>query len=155
MYFFVSKHSFLTEGELLHNIVLASAIHQRKSAKGVHVSPPSWPSLPPPTPSHPLGCYRALVWASWVTQKTPVGYLFYMWWVCVSMLPSPFIPRPPSLPLPRVHNFSVLRLHCCPVNRLISTIFLDSIHMHLYRILVLLFLTYFTLYNRLQVHLPH
>ena len=26
---------------------------------GIHMSPPSGTSLPPPTPSHPLGCHRA------------------------------------------------------------------------------------------------
>ena len=40
----------LIEGKLLHNIVLASAIHQHESAIGIHVSPPSFTSLPPSTP---------------------------------------------------------------------------------------------------------
>ena len=33
--------------------------------------------------------------------------------------------------------------------------FLGSIYMHYYTIFVFLFLTYFTLYNRLWVHPPH
>ena len=33
--------------------VLVSAIYQHESAVGIHMSPPSWASLPPPTPSHP------------------------------------------------------------------------------------------------------
>ena len=33
--------------------MLVSAIHQHESAIGTHLSPPSWTSLPPPTPSHP------------------------------------------------------------------------------------------------------
>ena len=32
---------------------MVSAIYQRESATGIHRSPPSWTSLPPPTPSHP------------------------------------------------------------------------------------------------------
>ena len=44
---------------------------------------------------------------------------------------------------------------CCPENKFISTIFLDSIYMHQYMIYTFLFLTYFTLYNRLQVRPPH
>ena len=42
-----------------------------------------------------------------------------------------------------------LHLHCCLAERFISTIFLDSISMHYYMIFVFLFLTYFTLFNRL------
>ena len=33
--------------------MLLSATHQHESAIGTHMSPPSWTSLPPPTPSHP------------------------------------------------------------------------------------------------------
>ena len=47
-----------------------------------------------------------------------------------------------------------LRLYCCPTNRFVSTIFLDySTYMCEYAIFV--FLSYFTLYNRLWVHPPH
>ena len=38
---------------MLYNIVLISAVHQLESAVGIHMSPPSGSSLPPPTPSHP------------------------------------------------------------------------------------------------------
>ena len=40
-------------------------------------------------------------------------------------------------------------------NRIIGTIFLYSIHMHEYTVLVFLFLTNFTIYDRLYVHPPH
>ena len=33
--------------------MLVSAIHQHESARGTHMSPPSWTSLPPSTISHP------------------------------------------------------------------------------------------------------
>ena len=42
-----------------------------------------------------------------------------------------------------------LRLYSCPANRFIKTIFLDSIYMHEYMVFVFLFLTYFTLNNRI------
>ena len=48
---------------LLYNIVLVSAIHQHESTIGIHISPSTGTSLPPPTPSHPLGYHRAVVWA--------------------------------------------------------------------------------------------
>ena len=37
---------FLIEGWLLYTILLVSAIHQHESATGIHMSPPSWTSLP-------------------------------------------------------------------------------------------------------------
>ena len=48
-----------------------------------------------------------------------------------------------------------LCLFCCLAYRISIIIFLNSIYMHLYTVLVFLFLTYFTLYNRLQSHSPH
>ena len=42
------------EGRFLCNIVLASVTRQHKSAAGKHMSPPSWKSLPSPTPQ---GCH--------------------------------------------------------------------------------------------------
>ena len=38
---------------MLYNIVLVSGIHQHESAIGIHMSPPSWSFLSPPTLSHP------------------------------------------------------------------------------------------------------
>ena len=60
----------LTEGKVLYNIVLTSAIHQHESVIGMHVSPPSLTSFPDPLPPlpTPLGCYRAPVWIPWVMQ---------------------------------------------------------------------------------------
>ena len=43
----------------LYYIVLVFATRQHESATGLHMSPPSWTSLPPPSPSHPLGHHRA------------------------------------------------------------------------------------------------
>ena len=48
-----------------------------------------------------------------------------------------------------------LCLFCCLMYRVIVTIFLNSIYMRQYTILVFFFLAYFTLYNRLQFHPPH
>ena len=48
-----------------------------------------------------------------------------------------------------------LCLFCCLTYRVIITIFLNSIYMHQYTVLVFFILTYFTLSNRLQFHPPH
>ena len=112
------------------------------------MSPSSWtsPHLPPnPTP---LGCYRAPIWVPWVIQQIPIGYLFYMWYCkfsCYSFhtfhsFPSPFPPCPYVCSL-------CLFLHCCPANKFISTIFLDSIYICISIRFIFLFLTYFTLYK--------
>ena len=54
---------------------------------------------------------------------------------------------------PKVYSL-YLCLFCCLAYRIIITIFLNSIYMHSYTVLVFFFLTYFTLYNRLQFHPP-
>ena len=46
-------------------------------------------------------------------------------------------------------------LFCCFTYRVIVIIFLNSIYMHEYTVLVFLFLTYLILCNRLQFHPPH
>ena len=61
---------------MLHSIVLASAKHQHESAIDIPMSPPCWTSLQPPSPSTPLGCYRALVWVPWVIEQISTGCLF-------------------------------------------------------------------------------
>ena len=130
-------------------ILLASAIPQHESAIGIHMSldPPS--QLPPdPTP---LSCHRAL------SHKANLSFLHHTansHWLCILymvmyMFQGYFFNS--SLPLlpplyPQVCSLC-LHLHCCSANRFISAIFLDSIYMHSYTTFV--FLTYFTLYNKL------
>ena len=94
--------------------------------KYTHV--PCLPSLPPTLP-HPisLGHYRALGWASCIIQQLPTSYFPYsnVMFLCYS-LSSSYAFLPPLYP-----QFSLcLNLYSCPVNRLIATIFLDSIYMH-------------------------
>ena len=133
---------------MLYRILCFSVIHQQESAISIPMSPPTQTSFPSPSPPYPSTCYRAPVWVPWVTQQIPIGYLFYIWYckflrytLHTSPLLSPLLP-----PCPYVWSLCLF-LHCCPKNKLISTIFLDSVYMHQYAIFIFLFLTYFTLYN--------
>ena len=85
--------------------------------------------------------------------KFPLALYFTFGNVYVSKLLSLSHPLLPLL-CPQV---CTLCLHLCsgPANSLISIIFLDSIYMCKYTVFFFLIFTYFTLYNRLQVHPSH
>ena len=134
---------FLIEGKLLHNIVLASAIHQDESAIGMHVSPPSLTSLPPPTP---LGCQSPGL--SSLSHTANFHWLSVLHMVVYTLPCYSLHLSHPLLPPPWPVSIS-LHLHCCPVNRFLSTIFL-----HIYGLIHDISLSDFTLYNRLQLHPP-
>ena len=109
---------------------------------------PESPSHLPPHPI-PLGCpsapaFHALFDASnldWWSISHMVIYIFQCYSL-KSSLPR-LLPRSPKV------CFLHLCLFCCLTCRVIITIFLNSIYMHWYTVLVFFFLTYFTLYNRL------
>ena len=52
-------HIFFIGRESLYSMVLVTAVHQHESATGIHMSPPSWASLPHPSPSHPFMLSRS------------------------------------------------------------------------------------------------
>ena len=69
------------EDNFFYNIGLASAMHQHESATGMHMSRPSWASLPPPSPSHPSG----------QSQSTGMCCMMYVWcMMCVSLQRTPY-----------------------------------------------------------------
>ena len=86
----------------------------------------------------------------------PLAIYFTFGSVYMSMPLSHFIPAYPSPSLcPQVHSLH-LHLYSYPAPRFFrTTFFLDSIYMCQHTVFVFLFLTYFTLYGRLQVHPPH
>ena len=98
--------------------MLFSAIQQHESVIGIHMSPHSWTLVSPPTL---LGCHRATDW-SFLHHPANFHRLSVSHMVIyVSMLLS-------IHPTHCVQVYSLcLCLHCCPADRLISTIFLDSI----------------------------
>ena len=103
-------------------LLLCHAVDQLQ----VHVYPPSL-GLPAPPPLSPC---RVVTEPSQRPVLFPAGSLFYPG-QCVSVRAAPLNSSHPLLPLlcPQVHS---LRLHLsfCPADWFISTIFLDSIHMH-------------------------
>ena len=119
----------------------------------IGTSCPLLPYLPPvsllipPFSLSPSPCLRSLThtadshWLSYFTYGT-------VEFPCYSLHTSPFslLPFPVSIGL---------FLHCCPENKFISAISSDSIYMCQCMILIFLFVTYFTLYNRLWVCPSH
>ena len=92
--------------------------------------------------------------ASCVLHRTWTGNSFLIWYyTCFNAI----LPNHPPLPLPQSPKDCSIHqcLFCCLVYRIIVTIFLNSIYMCWYTVLVFFFLAYFTLHNRLQFHPPH
>ena len=126
------------------------AIHWHESTMSVHVfrilNSPSHLSPHPIPLGHPITpALRTLYHASnldWWFFSHVIIYMFQ----CHSPKSSHPLPLPQSSKDCSIHQY----LFCCLVYRVIVTIFLNSIYMRLYTVLVFFFLTYFTLYNRLQ-----
>ena len=116
-------------------------IDQHELATGIHVSPPSWIPLPPPSPSH----------HSRLSQSTdfgfPVSYIkltLAIYFTYSNVYVSVLLSHPFLFPLSLKVCSLYLCLVCCPACRIVNTIFLDSIYMRYYMIFVFLFLSYFT-----------
>ena len=93
-----------------------------ESAIGIDMSPPSRTFLPP---HHtPLGCHRAPDLSSLHHSAN-----FYCLILCMVMSVFQCYSLNSSNPLLPSLCPLCLCLHCCPVDRFISTIFLDSIYM--------------------------
>ena len=116
---------------------------------------PSRSPLPPPSPPDPSGSSQStrpehLSHASnlgWCSVSPQIIYMFR----CCSL--ETFHPRllPQSAKDCSIH----LCLFFCFACRVIINIFLNSIYMCQYTVMVFIFLAYFTLYNGLQFHPSH
>ena len=119
----------------------------------VYMCSPPWTLLPPHT--IPLGRPSALA------PSIQYGALNLDWHLVSYMIFYMFQCHSPksSHPLPLAQSPKDFSIHqcpfCCLIHRLIVTIFLNSIYMHYYTVLVFFLLAYFTLYNRLQFHPSH
>ena len=108
---------------------------------------PSWTLLPPNTIplGHPSAPAPSIQYRASNLDWQLISYMIFYMFQCYSLRSSHPLPLPQSPKDCSIH----LCLFCCPTYRVIVTIFLNSIYMHYYTVLVFLFLTYFTLYNRL------
>ena len=139
--FFLFLFSFSSFFFLLYNIVLVLPYINMHLPR-VYTCSPSWTPLPPPSsPKHPVSC---------IEPGLVICFIYDI--IHVSMPFSQIMPLPPT---ESKDCFIHLCLFCCLAYRVIITIFLNSIIMHCYTVLVFFFLDYFTLYNRLQFHPPH
>ena len=108
--------------------MLVSAVQRSESAICIHKSPPFWVSL---LLSHLtlLSHHRAPSWAPYDIQQPPTSYLFTHGSVYMSMLLSVHLLLSFTITHPcpnqQVHSLH-LCLYSCPANRLIITIFHDS-----------------------------
>ena len=83
-----------------------SAVQWIESAKGIHISPPSW------TPCPPGPHFRAPNWASCEWQEVPTSCLFTHGSVYMSILISQFIPS--HLHAVSTYSFSTPMFLCLP-----------------------------------------
>ena len=122
---------------------------------GVHVFPILNPAshLPPdPIPlGHPSAPAPSIQYHASNLDWRFVSYMILYMFQCHSPKSSHPLPLPQSPKVRSIH----LCLFCCLTCRVIITIFLNSVYMCQYTVLVFFFLAYFTLYNRLQFHPPH
>ena len=82
--------------------MLVSAICHHESATGIHISPPSWVSFPPPSPSHPsrLSLSPGLGALSHSANSHSILDMLVYMFPCYSA----FIPLASSNPCPHVHK---------------------------------------------------
>ena len=148
---FFFKFYFIFKPETLYQFCQTSKQIRRRYTCAPHPEP--FTLLPPdtiplgrPSASAPSIQYRALN-LDWQL----VSYMILHMFQCHSPKSSHPLPLQQSPLDCSIHEC----LFCCLVHRVVVTIFLNSIYMRQYTVLVFFFLAYFTLYNRLQFHPPH
>ena len=134
-------------------------LHNKVNQLYVYVYPhiTSLLRLPPTLPIPPLQVitkHRADLPV--LCSSFPLANYFTFGSVYMSVLLSHFIPASPPCPVsPSPFSMSVSLFLPCHQAHQYQLFFLDSIYMRQHMVFIFLFLTYFTLYDRLQVHPPH
>ena len=141
-------------GKNHHNIVVVLP-YIDMNPSWVYMCSPSWTPLPPSSPSHPSGSSQGTSPENTVSCIEPVLVIHFTYDNIHGSMPfSQINPRSPS-PTESKRLFYTSVSFCRLACGVIVTTFLNSIYMRYYTVLLFLFLTYFTLYNRLQFHSPH
>ena len=130
---------------MLYSILLVSAVHQHESAIGVHMPLPLEPSSHLPPNSNTVHCHRVPNLNS--LHLTANFHWLSVFTLYVSMLFSQFVP-PSSSPAVSTSLFSVSASPLLPCKQA-HQYYLSRFHVHALIYDIFLFLTYFTLYNRL------
>ena len=115
---------------------------------------PELPSHLPPHPiplGHPSAPAPSILYHALNLDWRFISHMVIYMFQCHSPKSSHPRPLPQSPKDCSIH----LCLFCCLAYRVIVSIFLNSIYMPYYIVLVFFFLAYFTLYNWLQFHPPH
>ena len=137
---------------LLYNTVLVLP-YIDMNPPWVNMSSQSWTPSHLPTHiislDHPHAPAPSILYPASNIDWRFVSYMIVYMLQCHS--PESSHPLPQSPKVCSIH----LCLFCCLASRVIITIFLNSVYMCQYTVLVFFFLAYFTLYNRLQFHPPH
>ena len=81
---------------MLYNILLVSATYQHGSAIDISMSPSSWTSLPPHTPTHPFRLSQNTWFEFPMSNTANFHWLFNFTYGNVSMLFFQFVPLFPS-----------------------------------------------------------
>ena len=116
-----------------------------------HPKPPSH-LLPCTIPlGHPRATAPSILYHALNLDWWFISYMILYMFQCHSPKSSHLRPLPQSPKDCSMH----LCLFCCLTYRVIIIIFLNSIYMCYYTLLVFFFLAYFTLYSRLQFNPPH
>ena len=135
---------------MLYSILWFSVIYQQESTIGTPMSPPSQPSLPSPSPSQPSRLSQS-------PCLSPLSHTANSHWLSILQTFCRFPCYPllhlilSFLPFPCVRRSVLYVCFSIAALKINSSVpfFLDSIYVCQYSIFIFLFLTYFTLYNRL------
>ena len=139
---------------LLYNIVLVLPYINMNPPR-VYMCSQSWTLLPPSSPYHPSWSIQCTSPEHPVSCIEPGLVIHFIYDIIHDSMPfSQIIPPSPFPKSPKGCSIH-LCLFCSLAYRVIIIIFLNSIYMRYYTVLVFFFLAYFTLYNRLQFHPPH